>query len=119
MFAALLDTCVLWPSLQRDILLSFAAEGMYRPLWSSAVLDELAYEERVKLVRQGVPAQQAHRRSERLIAEMRRAFDDAEVEGWEGLEGVYNLPDPDDEHLVAAAVVGGAGVIVRVCCTFR
>jgi hypothetical protein len=43
---------------------------------------------------------------------MRTAFDDAEVESWEGLAGTYDLPDRDDEHVVAAAVVSGAGAIV-------
>jgi len=43
---------------------------------------------------------------------MRRHFDDAEVQGWQPLEGTYGLPDPDDEHVVAAAVVAGAGAII-------
>lgn len=42
----------------------------------------------------------------------RTAFSDAEVTGWEPLEGSYGLPDPDDEHVVAAAQIAGARVIV-------
>lgn len=108
----LFDTSVLWPSLQRDFLLSMAAEGLYRPIWSQAILDELVRVEADKRVRRGAEPEQAETAARRLIDQMGWAFDDSCVTGWEPLEGTYGLPDPDDEHLVAAAVVGGAGVIV-------
>jgi hypothetical protein len=111
-FAALLDTCVLWPSLQRDFLLSLAAEGLYRPVWSSVILDELEHEEAAKWVRRGESQQHAAGRAARLVSQMRAAFDDAEMSGWEPLDGSYGLPDANDEHVVAAAFVAGAGVIV-------
>lgn len=112
MFAAVLDTCVLYPSLQRDVLLSWAAECLYRPLWSSAILAELEHHEARRLEKQGRAPDEAAERARWLVAEMTRVFDDACVSGWEPLDGSYGLPDPDDEHLVAAAVVGGAGAIV-------
>lgn len=112
MFAAILDTCVLWPSLQRDFLLSMAVEGLYRPLWSEAILAELYEHEVLKHQSRGAAAGEATSRAEHLLTQMRTHFDDALVIGWEALEGSYGLRDPDDEHVVAAAVVGGAGVIV-------
>ena len=112
MFAALLDTSVLWPSLQRDFLLSLAIEGLYRPLWSSAILDELQFHEARKLVERGCAPDEAARQSQRLIDQMSTAFDDSSVENWEHLNGTFGLPDPDDEHVVAAALVVGAQVIV-------
>lgn len=112
MFIAVLDTSVLWPSLQRDFLLSLAIEGMYRPVWSAAILDELEEHESLKLQRRDVAEVDAGQSARRLVATMRAAFADAEVTGWEPLEGTYMLPDPDDEHVLAAAVVAGAGAIV-------
>ena len=106
MFAAVLDTCVLWPSLQRDVLLSLAAENLYRPLWSTAILDELEFHEARKLEGRGIDSHTAATRATHLIEQMASAFDDACVIGWETLEGSFGLPDPDDEHVVAAAVVG-------------
>jgi hypothetical protein len=111
-FAAILDTCVLWPSLQRDFLLSMAIEGLYRPLWSEAILEELHRHEQYKLMERGTEDTDALDQADRLVVNMRVHFEDALVTGWEPLEGTFGLPDTDDEHVLAAAVVGGAGAIV-------
>jgi predicted nucleic acid-binding protein len=116
MFVALLDTNVLWPSLQRDFLLSLHIQGAYRAIWSEEILDELEFHETAKLVRRHVARSEATGRAARLILQMRTHFADSIVSGWEPLEGIFELPDPNDEHVVAAAVIGGADVIVTENC---
>ncbi|WP_202867644.1 hypothetical protein [Kribbella pittospori] len=92
MFAALLDTCVLWPSKQRDFLLNLAVQNLYRPLWSSEILAELHEHELAKLKKQG--AADAEARTARLIERMRTHFDDAEVEKLAALRGHLRAAGP-------------------------
>lgn len=75
-------------------------------------MSELAFHEALKLQRRGTEEMEAQARAARLVGQMRMAFSAAVVTGWEPLEGSYGLPDPDDEHVVAAAQIAGAGVIV-------
>jgi hypothetical protein len=102
-YVAVLDACVLVPIALADTLLRVAEKGLYRPLWSERILTEAqaATEE----VHPGIDAG-------KRFAQMREAFDDAMVAGWEELEGELSLPDEDDRHVVAAAIRAGAHGII-------
>lgn len=112
MFTALLDSCVLWPSTQRDFLLSLAFEGAYRFVFSEAIIEEVEVNEERKRLKRGDSEKDAAKKALHLSTQLRLHFPDSIVRNWEGLDGSYGLPDPDDEHVLAAAVVGGAGSIV-------
>lgn len=112
MFVAVLDTCVLVPSLQRDFLLSLAAQNVYRAIWSEEILEELARTViRLAVGRDPTTETETTRRAEHLVDQMQRAFPDSTIPGCLRL-APCGLPDPDDEHVVAAAVLGGAGAVV-------
>ena len=101
-YTAVLDACVLVPIALAD-LLRVAEKGLYRPLWSGRILAEAqaATEE----IHPGID-------TAKRFAQMREAFDDALVSGWEELEGGLSLPDQDDRHVLAAAIRGGAQAII-------
>jgi len=112
MFSALLDTCVLVPSRARDVLLEIASTGAYRPLWSSEILDEFERTLGTLLGKRGTSPEETDAYLTRLFRQMKTAFPDAPVTGWEQLVPTIELPDPDDRHVVAAAMAGRADVIV-------
>lgn len=103
MLPVFLDTCVLLKPYLCDTLLSISECGVYRPLWSTGVLAELDR----NLHKRGASDQQvAHR-----LGQMRRHFPDAEVAGYDHLiDSMDN--DPKDRHVLAAAVWGGAELLV-------
>jgi predicted nucleic acid-binding protein len=103
--AALLDACVLYPVGLRDTLLSVAQAGAFHPLWSTHILDET----RGAILR-SVPEVDAAR-IDRMLADMRAAFPEAMVSGYEHLEGEM-ANHPSDRHVLAAAVLGSASIIV-------
>ncbi len=105
-FSALLDACVLVPITLTDTLLRLAEAGLYRPLWSDAILNEMVTA--LETIHPDLTDGRARRRAEVMAS----AFEDACVTGWEPLLEGLDLPDPDDRHVVAAAQRGRADVIV-------
>ena len=102
---ALLDACVLYPTVLREILTGVARAGLYTPLWSDRILEEWAR----ATVKLGPGAEDIARGE---IAVLRAAFPAASVPPRPGLEARLHLPDPNDIHVLAAAIAGGADVIV-------
>lgn len=105
-YAAFLDACTIVPLAPCDTLLRMADAGAFRPLWSARVLDE-AMQALVR-IHPGVDPSRFQSR----FNSMNHAFDDALVSGWEPLVGALELPDQDDRHVVAAALLGRADAIV-------
>jgi hypothetical protein len=101
---ALLDACVIIPGALRDTLLHVASVGLYRPLWSGDILQEI--ERHVGRLRHPDRARQ-------LVGDMQRVFPDASVQGYQHLIGGLSN-HPKDQHVLAAAIVGQAEVIVTM-----
>lgn len=99
----ILDACVLVQYQLADLLLRIADAELYEPLWS----DELLIEVERNIVKLGVPPDKAARR----IAQMASTFPNAAVTGFEHLVPAMDT-DPKDRHVAAAAVRGGAALIV-------
>ena len=49
-FSALLDACVLVPITLADTLLRLAEAGLYRPLWSTTIIDEMVNRYGIKAI---------------------------------------------------------------------
>ncbi|PYC20250.1 PIN domain-containing protein [Aquipseudomonas alcaligenes] len=105
-FTALYDANVLYPAPLRDLLMHLALTGVYRARWTAQIHDE--WKRNLLINRQDLTQAQLDRTS----AAMDRAIPDALVTGYELLCAGLTLPDPDDCHVLAAAIRCSASVIV-------
>jgi predicted nucleic acid-binding protein len=104
---AVLDACVLYPTVLREMLLGAARQGLYTPLWSARILEEWA-----RATRKLGPDEETFARGE--IAALRAAFPGAEVARHEALEARLHLPDANDIHVLATAIAGSADAIITL-----
>lgn len=107
-FTAVLDASILYSAALRDLVLSLAANGLYRPAWSKLIHDE--WMRSVITNHGGGAAIQAH--VDLTRQRMDTVFPDALVDGFQALIAGLSLPDPKDRHVLAAAIHAGAAVIL-------
>ncbi|MFD2035700.1 PIN domain-containing protein [Belliella marina] len=103
-FICVLDTNVIYPIEIRDLLFWFAFYDMYTPKWSEHIFDEWID----VMKRKGVKEEEAIKR----VNNANIAFPDALVRNYSGLIKGLTLPDPNDRHVLAAAIKTDANIIV-------
>ena len=104
---ALLDACVLYPAQLRSLFLYLATAGeLFRARWTDAI-----HEEWMRTLCESHP-DGTRSKAERIRDLMNAHVPDCLVAGYEDLIPTLTLPDPDDRHVLAAAIQGGASVIV-------
>lgn len=107
MLTALFDACVLHPAPLRDLLMRLAVTEIFQARWSDAI-----HEEWIRSVLRQRPELAVPLRRTRQL--MDAHVMDSLVTGYEPLIDTLELPDPSDRHVLAAAIVGGADVLVTM-----
>jgi predicted nucleic acid-binding protein len=105
-FVVVYDANALYGNAQRDLLIRIAQSGLVQAKWTDQILDEMLGNLGKK--RPDIPPEKLG-----ILRElMNKAVRDCLVTGYEPLIESLQLPDPDDRHVLAAAIRSGAQVIV-------
>ena len=100
-----LDACVLYPSVLREILQAAGEAGLYQPLYSERILEEWT-RATLKL------GPQVHAQATGEAALFAAAFPRGRIAPQPAIESRLVLPDPADLHVLAVAIASGADAIV-------
>lgn len=102
---AVLDACVLYPTILREILQRAGEAGLYQPVFSDRILREWV----LATARLGPTAPVT---ADAEAALLRAAFPRALIRAHPEIEARLHLPDPNDVHVLATAIASGADAIV-------
>ena len=102
-----IDACVLYPTVMREMVLGVAEQGFFEPVWSERILEEWA-----RAAHKLGPDGEAQARGE--IALLRTHWPKAEKPRDKGLESRLWLPDENDVHVLALAVSTSADAIMTL-----
>ena len=105
-FVVVYDASVLYPGTLRDLLIRIAQSGLAQAKWTEEILDEMF----AALQRQRPDL--APEKLDRTRSLMSTAVRDWRITGYEPLVDTLKLPDPDDRHVLAAAIKARAQIIV-------
>ncbi len=104
-FSVIYDACVLYPAPLRDLLMQLALTDLFKARWTDHIHEEWI----VALLRRNKYDRKILERTRDL---MDASVRDAKVVGYENLIDALVLPDPNDRHVLAAAIKAGANAIV-------
>ena len=107
-FTAIFDACVLYPAPLRSLLMYLALTDLFRAKWTDAI-----HEEWMRAVQRDYP-DITREKAERVRDLMNAHVRDCLVADYEELIPALTLPDPDDRHVLAAAIRARADVIVTI-----
>lgn len=105
-FIVIYDSCVLYPAPLRDLLMRLALTDLYHAKWTQEIHKE--WMRNLLKNRSDLTIE----RLESVRARMDLHVRDGLVEGYEELIDGIKLPDPNDRHVLAAAIKANAQTVV-------
>ncbi len=100
------DANVLYSIVMTDLILSLGSAELVYPRWTNRIHDE--WSRNLAADRPDLDPAKIERRRKQMDA----AIDDCLIEGYEHRMPGLTLPDKDDVHVLAAAIHGGAQIIL-------
>ena len=107
-FTVVYDACLFYPAPLRDLMVRLAQTRRFRARWTERI-----HQEWVHALLHKQP-ELDRRQIERTVQLINQAVPDCLITDYEPLIDELELPDPDDRHVLAAAIRAGAQAILTL-----